>query len=141
MCEVRKLSEIHVPQLSQIDILLIWYYIHIVWYICSYNIYYQMLHINLGSLRFLLLFIFVIWKRKRWRWYIWLSKSNIKLLFTKISDQMIIFDHLKVITRINHNFILLLLSQIYHLHLFLFQITKIKSNKKRSDPRLMCNIW
>ena len=41
----------------------------------------------------------------------------------------------------NNNFVLPLLCRMYHIHIFVFQIQKMKNNEKRSDARLISNVW
>ena len=55
------------------------------------------------------------------------------IVISNNTGHLITFDKLNVTIHMNNNFKLPLLRQIYHLHLFLFQIQKIKHNKKRSD--------
>ena len=61
------------------------------------------------------------------------QQKQYKIVINQIHFQLIAFDELRFIIQMNNNFILPLLSQIYEIHLFRFQIKKIKNCKKRSD--------
>ena len=115
--------------------------IFILFEVCLLRIYYQMFNINLASLRFLLFFIFLIWKRRRWIQYDWLSKSSYKIVIHAFYCIWYVSYYQLTTGLVGNNLWLLLLSQLYYIYLFRFQIKKMKNSKKRSDARLILNIW
>ena len=136
-----KLSQIYICVKRKYSWLCCWFdIIFIIFDACVFIIYHGMFCINHASLRFLVFLIFWIWRRKTWRLYIWFSKSNNKLLFTKlVCNWWYLMKYNQQHTWITI-LLLLLLNQIYNLHVFLLQIQKIKNTKKRSDAWLIQNI-
>ena len=110
-----------------------------VWGMCPYNIlsnvWYQC------CTAFFIVFDFLNLKQKKMNIVFLTQQRQFKIVIYHNSCQLIIFDKSKVIIQMNNNFKLSLLCQKYNIHLFLFQIQRIKNHKNRSDATLMPNIW